>query len=512
MTDRPIRRVLLLVADQWRGEALSRLGHGLARTPNLDALAAEGVTFRRHFTQASPCGPARASLLTGLYLMNHRSGRNGTPLDARHGNLAKAVRGLGFEPFLFGYSDTSADPRGRPAADPALRTYEGVLPGFTVGLQIDERHRPWRAALQRRGYGFARHPTAPFETEAQPPFAHSLAPAAWRAEDSLSAFMADQVIGFLETDDGAPWLTYATFLHPHPPLVAPAPYNALIDPAECPPPLRAAGPAAEGRLHPWLAWLLSEPRQLEYHRGLALDTAALSEADVRRIRATYYGLIAETDAQVGRVLDALKARGLWDDTLVIFTVDHGEMLGDRWLFGKDVFFDGAFHIPLIVRDPRASADPGRGRVVEAFTEAVDVLPTVLDCLDGAIPRACDGASLAPWLRGETPVAWRRFATWEYDFRDPVARRPETALGLEPDACCLQVLRGERWKYVHFAGLPPLLFDLAEDPNETRDLAGDRAYQDRLLDCAQALLSHRMVHAERTLSDVFLQPAGPVGLD
>ena len=113
MTDQP-RKVLFITVDQWRGECLSVLGHPVVRTPHLDTLARDGTLFRRHYASCSPCGPSRASLLTGMYLMNHRSGRNGTPLDQRHTNLAWEVRRLGFDPTLFGYTDTSPDPRSRP--------------------------------------------------------------------------------------------------------------------------------------------------------------------------------------------------------------------------------------------------------------------------------------------------------------------------------------------------------------------------------------------------------------
>ncbi len=97
-----LRKVLFLSADQWRGECLSALGHPLALTPHLDALARDGVLFRRHYAATAPCGPARTSMLTGLYLMNHRCGRNGTPVDARFTNLALEVRKAGYEPTLFG--------------------------------------------------------------------------------------------------------------------------------------------------------------------------------------------------------------------------------------------------------------------------------------------------------------------------------------------------------------------------------------------------------------------------
>ena len=118
-----IRNILFITADQWRGDCLSALGHPCLRTPNLDRLAAEGVLFRRHYSQATPCGPGRASLYTGLYLHNHRSVINGTPLDARHSNFALEARKAGYDPALFGYTDISPDPRTLPAGDPALTTY-----------------------------------------------------------------------------------------------------------------------------------------------------------------------------------------------------------------------------------------------------------------------------------------------------------------------------------------------------------------------------------------------------
>ncbi|HEX4571240.1 MAG TPA: sulfatase-like hydrolase/transferase, partial [Dongiaceae bacterium] len=141
------RKVLFIAADQWRGECLSALGHACVRTPHLDRLASQGVLFRRHYAQCAPCGPARTSMLTGLYMMNHRSVKNGTPLDDRFTNLARELRKAGYDPTLFGYTDTSPDPGRYPPDDPALTTYEGVLPGMTVGLQLPEHMAAWIADL-----------------------------------------------------------------------------------------------------------------------------------------------------------------------------------------------------------------------------------------------------------------------------------------------------------------------------------------------------------------------------
>ncbi|TYL22928.1 sulfatase, partial [Streptococcus pyogenes] len=117
------------------------------------------------------------------------------------------------------------------------------------------------------------------------------------------------------------------------------------------------------------------------------------ELEIRQMRATYYGLIAEVDHHIGRIVAHLKRTGEYDRTLIIVTSDHAEMLGEHHAWGKEIYFDGAFHLPLVIRDPRAEADAGRGSTVDALTEAVDIMPTILDWLGLEKPRACDGRSL-----------------------------------------------------------------------------------------------------------------------
>ncbi len=121
--------ILFITADEWRGECLSALGHPHVKTPHLDALAADGVSFRFHYAQATPCGPSRTCLFTGMYMQNHRSVLNGTPLDARHTNVALEARKAGYKPARFGYTDVSPDPRQYAPGDYVLGSYEGVLPG-----------------------------------------------------------------------------------------------------------------------------------------------------------------------------------------------------------------------------------------------------------------------------------------------------------------------------------------------------------------------------------------------
>ena len=505
------KKVLFVTLDQWRGTALSAHGHPCARTPNLDRLAQEGVSFRNHFGQASPCGPARASLLTGLYAMNHRSVRNGTPLDGRFTNLALEARRLGYAPTLFGYTDTTPDPRTRVEGDPARETYEGMLPGFDAGCIMAEVSWPWLAHLKAKGYDLPDRPQdvyRPVDGGAgfAGPEIHAPRPL-YEAEDSDTAFQTDRVLEWLGPRAGQGWFAHVSYLRPHPPLIAPEPWASLIDLANVPLPTRPRSLAAERGAHPLHDWLHHKHAQPNVYTGHDVTLCELGTDQLRQVIATYYGLLAEVDHHLGRILDHLRATGELDETLIVVTADHGELLGERWLFGKEGYFDSAFHVPLIVRDPDAVAT--RGQEVTAFTEAVDVMPTLLDSLGGEVPQTCDGRSLRAFLtEGRTPAGWRDAAMFEFDFRDVVKQGAERHLGLAPDECTLAVLRGARWKYVHCAGLAPLLFDLVADPQEMHNLAGDPAYAAIERDCAQALLTKRLLHAERSWTNTLLVEGGP----
>jgi arylsulfatase A-like enzyme len=484
--------VLLVTADQWRGDCLSCLGHPAVRTPNLDRLAADGVLFARHFAQATPCGPSRASLHTGLYALNHRSVTNGTPLDARHKTLASLARQAGFDPVLFGYTDTSADPRALPPDSPWLRTYEGVAPGFRVELRLPEAEEAYLEHLAERGYG---RPS--YEEVYGGGF---LRPAPFRAEDSVTAFLADRFLAWLDRQERGGWFAHLTFLKPHPPFVAAEPWYSSVPLDRVLPPVRAASVEDEGALHPWLAAHLALPAS-------GTDRRVLLEGEsLVRLRAVYLGLVAEVDHHLGRILEALARRDELDRTLVVVTSDHGEMLGDHWMLGKSGFFPQAFHVPLLVRHPSGA----RGRRVDAFTEHVDLMPTVLDALGLEIPRQCDGASLSGFLTGEPPRAWRRAAHWEHDFRDVVAGTYEAALGLESDDCALAARFDGRHGYVHFTALPSLLFDASGDPGWLADIGGRPDSAPAALAQAQAMLSWRMRAAERRLTGCALTPQGVIG--
>lgn len=492
--------VLFITVDQWRAECLSVAGHPIVQTPNIDRLAASGVRFTHHFANCAPCGPSRASLLTGQYLMNHRSGLNGTPLDDRFTNIAREARVLGYDPVLFGYTDTSLDPRTiADPDDPRLRTYEGVLPGFTEGLTMPEPFQPWLDFLRAQGHEFGDHVEAAFDPD--PAFdatghGSAWAPAIFPAEHSISAFLTDTMLQHLDqADDG--WFVHASYLRPHPPWRATREYFDRYDPADMLPANRLDTWEDEAARHPFLAGAL----------GLSFVRWPDDEMEQRQQAATYYALMNEVDDEIGRVLDWVDSSGRAGDTLVVLTCDHGEQLGDHWFTQKLGWFDESYRIPLIVRDPRAGANATRGTTVDAFTENVDIMPTILDWLGvDELPLQCDGRTLLPFIEGPgEPDDWRDEVRWEFDFRIPQLR--PHPLGMRMDQANLSVVRTAHHKYVHFPTLPCVLEDLTEDPHEQHDVSNDARYRDDMLAMRDRMLNWRIEHAERALGHLMLTPDG-----
>jgi arylsulfatase A-like enzyme len=486
--------VLFVTVDQWRGDCLSALGHPVVETPNLDRLAAGGTLFANHWAQSAPCAPSRACLYTGTYSMTNRVVANGTPLDDRFTNLAREVRAGGYDPVLVGYTDMSVDPRSVAPDDPRLFSYEGVLPGFESVVDFRAQTlQPWLGWLGELGYQVPDDPQAIFAADPGYPGAAdhgpSWAPPVYRAEHSDTAYLTDALLGWLEgRPAAAPWFAHLSYLRPHPPYRVPAPYHDRYRARDVAPPVRARTPEEEPA-HP-----LSDMA-----RGVP-GVRAPGDDELRQITATYYGMMAEVDHHVGRLLDWLEGSGAAEDTLVVLTSDHGDQMGAHWLMEKLGWWDESYHVPLIVVDPRVPVE-ARGRRVDAFTEHVDVMPTVLAWLGMPVPRQCDGRSLGGFVAdGEPGVQdWRTEAHWQWDFSDPLNQRPEQLFGLTSPACTLDVLRGARWKYVQFAGLAPLLFDLVEDPYQLVDRAGDLTCAPVVAECAQRLLAWRMRHADRTLT-------------
>ena len=257
--------------------------------------------------------------------------------------------------------------------------------------------------------------------------------------------------------------------------------------------------AEECGRHPAIAYFHGMLPMSGFMIGGEGKVADMSATELAALRRHYYGLIAEVDFEIGRVLDFLEARGELDRTLIVFTSDHGEQLGDHYLLGKCGFYDESYHIPLIIADPRPEAAATRGTIERGFSESVDVMPTILGWLGLPVPISCDGASLLPLIHAEPGAAAKSAVHFEFSLRIGFPYAHLKPLDLDWRDSELTVLRTERFKYVHFTTLPPVLFDLESDPGELANRAEDPAYREAALDMARRMLSWRMHHAERTLS-------------
>jgi arylsulfatase A-like enzyme len=469
--------VLFITLDQFRGDSYGAAGHPMVVTPTLDRVAAEGVRLERHYSQAAPCSPGRAAIYTGMYQMNNRVVANGTPLASGFDNLAHVARRAGYDPTLFGYTDQGLDPaRSNGPDDPRLNFYDGVLPGLSVGLYLPESQAGWLQYLRAKGYDVASGWEGLLRDEPKRP-----------ARDSLSGFLTTRFLEWLDQQESG-WFAHLSYLRPHPPYGAAGEYAQMYDPADVE---SSIAPVEERQRHP-------------LHRAALTWNAVAAPTDIdamRFLKAQYYGMISEVDAQLGRIVSTLEERGEWRDTLVVVTSDHGDQLGDHGLIQKLGFFPQSYHVIGLWRDPREKG----GTSIQRFTENVDLLPTLADALGVEGPVQCDGLSLASLIHDES-IPWRNAAHYEWDSRfmllgGATSPKPSSQTLARRN---LAVSVSDDIAYVQFGDGSYKCFDLVVDPTwrtECRDV-------ERVLSAAQEQLVWRQGHLRHDLTDMLLSPERP----
>lgn len=471
-----VRNVLFVMCDQLRWDYLSCYGHAVLRTPNIDRLANRGVRFDRAYVQSAVCVPSRMSFYTGRYVASHGTTWNHVPFPVSQVTLGEHLRKAGLTATLAGKTHVIPDAAGlmRFGLDPDSNAGRLFLEGGFEELDRYDGHAPpgnesgYGDFLRAHGYT-SNDPWNDYVIAARDPSGEKVSgwylrnahlPALVRDEHSETAYMTDRALDFIRTQGERPWVLHLSYIKPHWPLMAPAPYHSMYRDADTGPIIRAD--AERENAHPILrAYRSSHEDCLSYGR----------EEVVRHVRPTYMGLVKQVDDHLGRVLDEMERLGHLRDTMIIFTSDHGDHLGDHGLGEKELFYEPAVRTPLLIYDPDPAADSRRGVAEPRFVESVDIVPTVLEALGiDQAPHLVEGRSLLPILRGQSNGTWRDcvFSELDYAFRD--ARR---ALGRGPGECHAWMARTERWKYVHFQGMRPQLFDLQEDPLELVDL-GDNA--------------------------------------
>ena len=505
---RGTKNILFIMCDQLRWDYLSCYGHPRLRTPNIDALAARGVRFTRAYVQSPVCGASRMSFYTGRYVQSHGASWNGVPLRVGEMTLGDYLRPLGVRTALVGKTHMRADREGleRLGIDPqsviGVRVAECGFEPFERddGLHAigpDGRYDPqlprYNRYLNDRGYG-GDNPWHDWANAAEADdgrlasgwaMRHARRPARVREEDSETPYMTRRAMEFMEAAADGPWCLHLSYIKPHWPYLAPAPYNDMYRADDIVPAVRCE----QERRDP-------HPIYAEFMNLRASQT--FSRPGVReQVVPVYMGLIRQIDDQLGRLFAFMQQRGLFDSTLIAFTSDHGDYLGDHWLGEKDLFHEPSARIPLIIYDPAVAADVSRGSTCDALVEAIDLIPTFLDALGGDPLRQShrlEGRSLAPLLRAGAVPCWRRFAISEYDYAQlPVAAK----LGIAPRDARLFMVADQRWKYVHAIGFRPMLFDLMHDPNEFCDLGADPQHAGERARFLAALNCWALRQAQRT---------------
>ena len=467
--------VLFIMADQLRWDHLGCSGHPYLQTPHIDALAARGVRFANAFVNSGVCGPSRMSYYTGRYPISHGATWNRVPLSVGEVTLGEMLKGSGRTLALAGKTHVMPDREGlarlqlEGGSELATLLQRG---GFEEIDRYDGHHPPgsesgYAAYLRAQGYAgddpWSEHVISGVDAQGQVQsgwhMRHVYLPARVAESHSETAFMTDQALQYMQRMGNQPWVLHLSYVKPHWPYMAPAPYHAMYNAAQCLPVQRTLQELETA--HP----VLAAYRQQEECRSFQRDEC------IRTVRPAYQGLISQLDHHLGRLFEYLEKSGLAKDTLVIFTADHGDFLGDHWLGEKELFYDTVQKVPFIVVDPRPEANATRGQVRDEFVEAVDVVPTVLETLGLPLPQhRLEGHSLLPLLhRAEAPSNWRSFAYSELDYSYREAR---LRLGKDVQQCRAFSLRSAQWRYVYWLDEPEQLFDLNADPDCFQDLGRD----------------------------------------
>ena len=421
-----MRNILLITTDQQRFDTLHAAGNPHIRTPHLNWLLDSGIHFRRCYSDSPLCGPARATILTGLHAYNHRHLDNTSVLKTGlHGTLPGLLTRQGYQTRAVGKMHFSP---------------ERCHYGFEHMEILDDYYRfmkknPQFGVPTDHGLG---------QNEMEP------AISTVDETHSLTHWTVDRSIDFLETRDTTrPFFLWTSFSKPHPPWDPCLNYWKLYENAEVPPPV----------FGDWSAKVEDVPAGLRETMYILNGVDRFSAEFLRACKRAYYACITQIDYNLGLLFARLRELKLLENTSILFTSDHGELLGDHHLGGKTVFLEGSAHVPLIVRPADEHLRPQeRGTHSDALVCLADILPTCAALAGVDVPaQPCDGIDLLGAARG--------------------GRVRETLIGECHTHHC--VIEGTH-KYMFSAvGASELLFNLDADPHEQRNLAASPACRDLL---------------------------------
>jgi arylsulfatase A-like enzyme len=407
------RNLIWIIADQHSGLALGSSGHPFVRTPRLDGLAKQGVTFTHAFTAGLICAPSRASLDTALHVHTHGVRNNGIALRRDVPSIYSVLRENGYDA-----------PSEHPHAD--IAAYRSHV----AALGYDDVTNPIIGSAK----GASLIPT---------PYRFEVGRAGLKEEDCLDAFSVDTAVKFLDRHRSDNFVLWVQLHGGHDPYVVPAPFDTMYPAAGLPMP-----PFRRGEFD------RKPPRQKRGWQDQRTDQ--LSDEQIRTILGHYYGMLSQTDALVGKLIDHVAQLGLDRNTVMVYTADHGDTSGYHRMFTKGfALYEPAMRIPLIMRAPGLPA----GVRVSSLASGIDVMPTVLEAMGLRTPSGIHGRSLVPlWKGGSQPIHAEIFSGGNFE-------------GLDR----LVMLRTPEWKLTRYDEGGGELYNLADDPSELDNLIGNPKY-------------------------------------
>ncbi|WP_028311840.1 choline-sulfatase [Derxia gummosa] len=413
---------LVLIADQLTPFALRPWGNRVVRTPNIDRLATSGAVFESAYCPSPLCAPSRFGLLSGLLPSRFGGFDNACEMPSEIPTVAHHLRSAGYRTILSGKMHFAGP---------------NQLHGFEERLTTD---------IYPADFGWTpdwRDPDGRPEWYHNPSSVIQAGPAVRTNQldfDDEVVFKARRkLFDLARGNDRRPFLLTVSMTHPHDPYVIAREYWDRHADADIDDPKLGANDIAD------------DAHSARLRRACQFDITPLTREQIRRARRAYYGAISYVDDKIGELLSTLEATGAADNTVIVLLSDHGDMLGERGLWYKMHFFEPAIRVPMLFHAPARFA----ARRIGGAVSTLDLLPTLTDIAGAPLPAGIDGRSLLPALLGATPPA-ETFA--EYLGEGAIAP--------------MAMIRRDNFKFIHSPADPDLLFDLAADPLETRNLAGD----------------------------------------
>jgi len=441
--------------DQLRADSMGCAGHSQIKTPNMDLLASEGVRFSTAFTVCPICMPARASFINGLYPHNHGMWTNAGQMPANDETFFHHLQDSGYYVAYVGKSHYY------PHGGLHMRDREDYMHARGIDC-VHETTGPWATTgtdsymtdyWQQKGLLNAfRDDYAKRRENGH----RSVWPSPLPVEDFMDSYIGRKATEFIDSySQDKPFCLFVGFGGPHEPWDAPGKYATMYDTADTPPHIPPAEPGE---------WVTDHAARRMRQRRID----GMTEEEIRKIRANYYGKISLIDQWFGRIFDALKQKGCWDNTLAVLWSDHGEMAGDHQRLHKSVFYDSSVRVPLIMRWPGQISG---GTTSDALVQIIDVYPTLLEAAGAEPSRRCFGQSLWPALR------------------DPDAKIRDAVFSeISSQGYQNIMVRDDRCKYaMDNTGEGYMLYDVIGDPKEKSNLIGhpdfrgiEQEYRDRVL--------------------------------